>query len=235
MITARNFWFWFGGIWFAVGALFLTVGMVVGTNHTGVEKRFVAGGRDTEGVVLSKEISSANGSARSYHVTFRFDTADGETVRGSVELEPEAWAALAERGPIGVTYLPERPGSYRVPGQADSDVVLTLVFGLTGAALASVGGFLLLAAFRRRTRATALERHGTLTAATVLDVAPGHLRINGVPQWKLRYRFRDAQGFAHEGSCSLSPHEAHGWKPGQIGRVRYEPRNPREHVWVRGA
>jgi hypothetical protein len=232
MITARNFWFWFGGIWFAVGALFLTIGVAVGMNHGSVEKRLAAAGRDTAGVVLTREIASPSNGSRSYHVTFRFDTASGETIRGSAELEPAAWDALAERGPIAVTYLPERPGTYRVPGQTDSDVVLTLVMGSMGAALTAVGGFLLLSAFRRRNRDTALERHGTLTPATVLGVAPGNLRINGVPQWRLEYRFRDGQGRTHDGSCSLSPHDAHEWKQGQVGRVRYDSRNPRDHVWV---
>lgn len=232
MIAARNFWLWFGGTWFAVGALFVVVGAALGVNHTNVEKRLIAGGRAAEGVVLTKEIALAIRGSPTYHVTFRFDTVDRRTLRGAAELEPDAWRALAERGPIDVTYLPERPGTYRVSGQTDSDVVLTLVLCLVGVAFAAVGGFLLLPMLRARSRETALERHGTIAGATVLEVAPANVRIDGVPQWKLTYRFRDAQGRTHEGTCSMSPHEAHAWKRGRIGRVRYDARNPRAHVWV---
>lgn len=232
MITAKNFWFWFGGIWFAVGSVFLAVGIIVGIDRSNVETRFAAGGRDAEGIVLSKEISSSNDNSPGYRVAFRFDTFDDRTIRGSAELTAEAWDALAERGPILVTYLPDRPATFRVPGQKDDGAMLTLAFGLMGAGFAGVGGFLLLSAFRKRNREIALELHGTLVSATVLDVAPGNLRINGIPQWKLKYRFSDSRGGRHDGSCSLSPDEAQAWKPGQAGRVRYDSRNPRSHAWV---
>jgi hypothetical protein len=237
MITAKNFWFWFGGIWFAVGVVFLAVAMAIGVNGARLDARFAAQGRTVEGVVLGKEIvssssSSSSSSSPSYRVTFRFTGERGETLRGTADVEAEAWDALIERGPIAVTYLPERPQAYRVAGQRQTERVLSLVFGGVGAALAIVGGFVLFTALRNRRRERGLEREGVLTAAVVTALAPGNIRVNGVPQWKLRYRFSDSQGRTHEGSRTLSAEEAQHWQPGTTGRVRYDARNPRSHVWI---
>ena len=232
MITAKNFWFWFGGIWLAIGVLFLIVGVAVGVNHAKLAARFTAAGRTVQGEVLGKEISSSSGGSATYHATFRYTGERGENVRGSADLTPEAWDALVEGGPVEVTYLPDRPQTYRVRGERDTDTVLSLVFGGVGAVLAIVGGFLLFTALRKLRRDAELTRSGVLAAATVVEVGPGNLRINGVPQWKLRYRFRDSLGHSHDGLCTLSASEAQSWKAGAAGRVRYDSRNPRSHVWI---
>jgi hypothetical protein len=95
-----------------------------------------------------------------------------------------------------------------------------------------VGSFVVVSARRNAKREAALLKHGAIATATVLDVAPGSVRINGVPQWKLRYRYADSRGQPHEGSRSLSPSEAQDWQPGQTGKVRYDAQNPRSHVWT---
>jgi Protein of unknown function (DUF3592) len=232
VITAKNFWFWFSGIWLAIGLVFLGTGVAVGVYGARLDARFAAQGRDVEGVVLGKEISYSSNDSPSYRVTFRFPAEGGEARRGSAELEPEAWDALTERGPIELTYLRDRPQTYRVPGQHDAKATISLVFGGVGAALASVGGFLLFTALRNRRRERELDRSGVSAAATVIDVAPGNLRINGVPQWTLRYRFADARGHSHDGQCAVSAQEAQGWQTGATGRVRYDSRNPRSHHWT---
>ena len=238
MITAKNFWFWFGGIWFAIGVLFVGVSVAVYVYGAQLDARFAAQGRTTEGVVLGKEIayssssSSSTSSSPSYRVMFRFTDERGDTLRGSATLEPEAWDALVEGGPIEVSYLPDAPRTYRVPGRSDTAAVLSLVFGGIGAALAIVGGFVLFSARRNRRRERELERSGIDAMATVVSVAPGLLRINGIPQWKLSYRFRDAQGRSHDGSRTLSAQDAQAWQEGATCRVRYDSRNPRSHVWI---
>jgi len=233
VITAKNFWSWFGGIWAAVGVLFLSVGTAAGIYLARIDGQLATSGRDTEGIVLTKEISgTGSGESPSYRVTFSFADDEGRSQRGAAKLDPAAWEALTERGPIRLTYLPTAPQTYRVRDQHDSGAIVSWVFALVGAVLAAVGGFIVFAAARKRKREAALARHGALVAATVLDVAAGNVRINGVWQWKLRYRFNDAHGRAHEGSYALSPQEAQGWQPGQTGRVRYDAHNPRSHLWM---
>jgi len=233
MQAAKNFWLLFGGIWLAVGVIFLGVGIAVGVTRSNLAERLATAGRSTEGVVLGKEIStSSSNSAASYRVTFRFKDESGNTVRGSAEVGADAWDALAENGPIELVFLPDRPQTYRVRGQTDSDLVITWVFGSVGALLTLVGGALVYFALLDRARVGELERSGVLTSATVVDVVPSSMRINGVVQWKVRYRFRDAHGHTHEGRVTLPPHEAEAWKPGASGRVRYDGLKPRSNVWV---
>lgn len=228
MITSSNFWLWFGGIWLAVGLCFLAIGGGLGLYRSGLAARLDAEGVRAEGVVLAKEISAPRDSSTSYNVTFRFADARGETIRGSAKLDPDTWDALVERGPIEVEYLEDRPQTYRVAGQSDSELVIALVFSLVGAVLAIVGGFLVANALRTRR----VARTGAIALASVVDVRPGRLHINGIPQWEVRYRFQDAGGRAHEGKCSVSPEAAQKWQPGAVGRVRYDARNPRANVWT---
>jgi hypothetical protein len=234
VITTENFWLWFGGIWLAVGLSFLAIGGAIGLNlmDGGLDARLRAEGTRAEGTVLTKEIASADDSPR-YRVTFRFADALGAVIRGTAELDPNAWDALVERGPIEVVYLQDRPQTYRVPGQTgDDDAVLAFVLPFMGAVVAALGGGLIVMALRTRRIRRELLRSGASAAATVVDVGPGSLRINGVPQWQVRYRFRDARGCTHEGRHALSPEDAERWRQGAVGRVRYDTRNPRLQVWT---
>lgn len=228
MITNSNFWLWFGGIWLAVGLLFFGIGAGVGFYRNEFAARLDREGVRVQGLVLTKEISAPQDRSTTYDVTFRFDDANGRTIRGSAKVDPERWDALSERGPIEVVYLADRPQTYRVAGQSDSDGLLTLVFSLVGAVLAAVGGIIVGNAMRVRR----VARSGAVALASVVEVRPGRLQINGISQWEVRYRFRDASGHAHEGKASLSPADAERLKPGVVRRVRYDARNPRANVWT---
>ncbi|MGH9510209.1 MAG: hypothetical protein ACRD2M_09745, partial [Terriglobales bacterium] len=112
------------------------------------------------------------------------------------------------------------------------DVVLPLVFGVVGGIVGSIGGFIIFNAIGTRRREKELSRSGVIAEATVTDIVPAYVRINGVPQLKLRYRFQDAQGKTREGSCTMSPEEAGNWLPGHTGTVRYDVRKPRVSIWI---
>ncbi len=236
MINPKNFWLWFGGIWLTVGVVFLTVGLSVGFYYMRVNNRLEQEGRTVAGMVLTKEVyttssKSSSRSSPSYRVTFRFAPREGNIVRGTADVTIDEWDALEERGPIQVTYLPDHPESYRVAGQS-KDIVLPLVFGVVGGVVGSIGGFIVFNAIGTRKREKELSRTGVTAEATVTDVGPSYLRINGVSQIKVRYRFQDAQGKAREGSCTMSPEEAGNWPPGHKGRVRYDPRRPKTSIWI---
>jgi hypothetical protein len=142
----------------------------------------------------------------------------------------EDWDALEEQGPIPVTYLPDQPQSYRVVGQS-KEILLPLIFSVAGGVIGSIGGFIVYNAVGTRRREKELSHSGIVTEATVTDIGPSYLRINGIPQMKLRYRFQDAQGKTREGSCTMSPEEAENWQPDQTGRVRYDARKPGVNIW----
>lgn len=235
-MNPKNFWLWFGGIWLSVGGLFLVVGVSVGIHQMRVDDRLEKEGRTVKGMVLTKEIyttSSKSGSrsSPSYRVTFRFTPREGEAVRGAADVNAEDWDALEERGPIQVTYLPDQPQSHRVFGQS-KEILLPLIFGVVGGVVGSIGGFIVFNAIGKSKREKELRRSGIVTEATVTDVGPSYVRIKGVSQLKLRYRFQDARGKTREGSCTLSPEEAGKWPPGHTGMVRYDIRKPQVSVWI---
>lgn len=157
VITAENFWFWFGGIWLAVGLLFLGVGAGIALNRSSEDARLASSGVETEGIVLVKERAERGGSA-SYHVQFRFPGPQGKPVHGSAELAPDAWNELVERGRISIVYLPLDPALHRVRGQTSDQAWLAVVFPLIGGTLAIVGA-LVIANARRTRRARYDSRH----------------------------------------------------------------------------
>jgi hypothetical protein len=123
VITAENFWFWFGGIWLAAGVVLAAVGGGVGVSRAMPGARLEAEGASADGVVLTKSVRAPNDGAETHSVTFRFAVAQGETVVGRAELEPQAW---------------------------DAQAIVAFVLPLAGAVVAALGGFVLWNA--RRTR-----------------------------------------------------------------------------------
>ncbi len=229
-ITPRNFWLWFGGIWLSVGVPFLAIGVGFTIHQSLTAKRLEREGQPAEGMVLVKEVRRDD-SGYTFKVSFRFSlTGDGPLV-GSAEVDEEAWDALEERGPIPVTYLPGNPRSHRVPGQK-MEVLLPVIFGILGGILTVLGGMVVLRTVSARRREAHLAEEGVVTRATVTDVHTARIRVHGTWQWRIRYRYEDGQGNAHQGVATVTPEEAEGWQPGQTGAVRFDPARPRRSVWL---
>jgi hypothetical protein len=235
-ITPKNFWFWFGGIWFFCGLPFLIVGLYLGIQHGDVSKRLDAEGRAVEGMVLTKSVrsssssSSQRNSSPTYEITFRFLTPEG-LVNGTAQVTREAWDQFVEREPLGITYLPDDPQRYRIEGQT-SGWILPGVFTGLGSIFTIIGGFILLNARNQSRAKERLQREGQTTEGTIVEVRPGTIRINRVQQWNLHYRYQDNQGKFHIGKIPLSPEEAETWKAGDSGKVRYDRRRPQKSVWI---
>lgn len=234
---ARNFWFWFGGVWLFVGAPFLVIGLYVGSQHLVVSKRLDAEGRTIEGMVLTKEIrtSSSSGGRRrtapAYRVTFRFVAPNG-LITGDAEVSAETWDTLVEREPIRVTYLPDNPQHYRVEGQVGG-WMLPIIFTVLGGVFTGVGGVLFFRGLGQLRTREWLLREGFPIEATVTDVRPTRLWVNGVQQWAIHYQYRDDRGRIHQGkSGALSPEETETWKEGDTGVVRFDRGRPRRSVWL---
>lgn len=232
MITTDNFWLWFGGIWLAAGVALLGIGGGIAMTQRSGDSSLVASGVRTEGIVLTKEIATPDDGPPRHRVTFRFTDERDTTIRGTAEVDAAAWDALAERGPIEVHYLAGDPQNYGVTGQTSDDPVIAFICAVAGIPIGAIGGALVVHALRSRRVRRELLLHGAAATATVTEVMPGNLRINGIPQWRLRYRFRDDRGQSHEGKCDISFDEAQRWQTGAIGRVRYDKRNARANVWT---
>lgn len=236
MISGKNFWLWFGGIWLLVGAPFLVIGLYIGAQNISVNKRLDAEGKTVEGIVLTKAITSSSSSSSrgsstpTYKVTFKFVTPGG-LVTGDTEVTRETWDTLVEREPIQVMYLPDAPQHHRVEGQA-SGWLLPVIFTVMGGIFTSLGGFILLRARNRLQIRERVQRDGITTTATVSDVQASYIRINGVNQCVVLYHYQDDRGRSHTGKEYFSPEEAGRWKQGDQVTIRYDRRRPQYSFWI---
>ncbi len=224
------FWFLFGGIWLLVGSGFLVGGAVAYRQ----EQQYRAEGHVAEGIVLTKSVERARRdghTSTSYHVRYRFATADGRTFEGSDSVGVETWEALEERGPVRVRYLPASPGSNRV--EQESDEWLAFVFMGAGAVFAPIGGLVFLKGWRQYRTRRRLLSSGMPAEATVTEVALTRIHVNGIWQWRIHYRYQDHMAQTHEGQSGLlSPEEAEAWRAGDTGQVRFDRERPEESIWV---
>lgn len=235
MITPKNFWLWFGGIWFAVGMPFLVIGLYLGIQHSTATTQLDAEGKTVEGMVLTKarkasSSSSGRSSTPTYEVTFRFLTPGG-VITGKADVSRDAWDSLSEREAIQVTYLPDRPQRYRVEGQT-SGWWLPGIFTILGGIFGGLGGFILLRARNLTQIRRRLQREGVTATATVSDVRAANMRINGIQQLAIHYEYRDERGRSHSGKEMFPPEEAARWKEGDRVTIRYDRRNPGNSIWV---
>ena len=120
-----------------------------------------------------------------------------------------------------MTALPAGTGQWQL-----SQAHLTAAFAVLGALIAKSG-------WRRLLVHVRVQRNGVAAQATVIDVSPTGVTVNRVPQWRLRYEFRDGRGERHEGaSDDLKPYEAAEWQTGDRGTVRYDRDRAADSVWL---
>ena len=206
----NNFWVFFGSIWLLVGLPFvLLAGYFIVQ-----ERQLATTGRVVDAIVLTKDISRS-GDTKHRSVRYRFTTAEGRTIEGKSEVEESIWSSLTERGPVRVAYLPNRPSVNRVLGS--SELTMLLIFSFVGCLLSIAGGTIVTVALRRARLRTRLLTKGVRAPATVAEVKAMNLRVNGRPQWKLKYEYRDHQSRSHFRSLYLDADEASRWNAGRYG------------------
>ena len=229
-LAKKSFPFWFGGIWLFCGAPFLIIGLYLAIDNFRLQERFKKEALVTEGMVLTKSIRSNKGS-KTYQVGYRFHAPDGAVVKNEAKVSGRFWDQVAERGPIRVTYLSSNPKTNRING-AETGWTLALIFTGVGFFFVPVGGLIFSNGLRNIVRELRLESSGAIAEATVIHVGPAGVSFNGVPQWRIRYRYQDYKGQKHIGeSGPLSPDEARNWKVGDKGTARFEAQAPRISAW----
>jgi hypothetical protein len=220
-----------------VGTIFLAAGSVASVGTIGEwldARRFARDAVAEQAEVVAKSIERAtrDGSSRTrYLVTYRLTLRDGAATEQTEEISDEQWEALAEGAKLAVRYLPDDPSTVRAAPLGPGGVE-PLIAGVT-AVFAAIGAVIALPGWRRVRVLIRLERDGAPAQGTVIDVMPTSLRINKVPQWLLRYEFRDAVGRRQQGvSNYMRGEEAGQWRPGDAGSVRYDRERPSDSVWL---
>jgi hypothetical protein len=220
-----------------VGTIFIVAGSMASLASVGewrAARRFERDAVATEALVVGTSLDAAsrdgNQSTR-YLLTYRFTPSNGAEREQTEEIPLELWETVAPGDAVTVRYLPEEPGTARIRSTAP-EWVPPLVAALT-AAFAALGVLIAWKWWRRLLVLVRVQRNGVAAPATVMQVAPAGVLINRIPQWRLRYEFRDAHGARHEGESDyLKPHEAAEWQAGDRGAVRYDRDRAADNVWL---
>jgi hypothetical protein len=220
-----------------VGTIFVAAGSVASVGSVGEwldARRFARDAVTEQAEIVAKSLDRAtrDGNSRTrYLVTYRLTLPDGAVTEQTEEVADEQWEELAEGGSLAVRYLSGAPSTVRAapPGPAWVQLVVAGV----SAVFAAIGAVIALPGWRRVRVLIRLERHGVPAQGTVIEVMPAGVRINRIPQWLLRYEFRDALGQSQRGvSNYLRAEEAGQWRGGDAGAVRYDRDRPSDSVWL---
>lgn len=235
IFRADNFWFWFGGIWLAIGLPFLAIGVAAGWHDFTREWPLRSEGVITYGVVVGKYRQGSPERSRSERfVIYRFAVRDGAAQEGRAEVDEETWNRLEKDRPVRVVFLPQSPNIHRMEGADFHDKLVTAVVFLgLGTILSALGGLVVGRALAMRLAAARIVREGIEVEAEVTGTRPGGSALNGVTQWRLSYRYRDPAGRVHEArSAASDPEQIRRWKNGDRGRIRVDRVDPSLSVWL---
>ena len=220
-----------------VGTIFVVAGTLASIGSVGewrAARRFEQDALTAQAAVVETSLEGAtrdeNQSTR-YLLTYRFTPTNGAELEQTEEISLELWETLAAGDAVTVRYLPEDPSTARTRS-ATPAWVPPLVAAVT-AAFAVLGVLIARPGWRRLLVLIRVQRHGVTAQATVTEVAPAGVVVNRVPQWRLKYEFRDQRGKSHEGSSDyLRPHEAGEWQAGDRGTVLYDRDCAADSVWL---
>lgn len=230
MIRQLDFWVIFGGLWFGVGSLFVVVGGIVLWHEASTEARLAREGVAASGVVLSKRMTGSKDDPK-FTIEYRFNSGSGVN-ESSTEVDGALWDRLLEGEAVALRYVPAAPDVHRIAGEQRSRWLRGILFAGVGSLFALTGGLILWRRAARRRFVAELLRDGMRAEGEVLEVAPTRLRVNRVPLWAIRYRYRDADGNPHEARTPpMAEEEATRWQPGERGEVRYERARPHRSLW----
>lgn len=222
----------FGGLWLAIGLIFLPIGLTLAWHEYQRHTIIPAEGALAVGMVLTKAIASSSNNSNRYSIEYRFTTREGKQITGGANVSGAEWNLLREREPVKVGYLPGNPEVNRVPGQM-GDSVAAALFSLLGGVFSLLGAVIFGAGFVRMRRNRQLAHSGTAAQAQVEAVSETNFSVNGVRQLSVHYSFTDGAGRVVRGKSEpMSPEEAEKWKPGDRGAVRFDAGMPQKSLWL---
>jgi hypothetical protein len=220
-----------------VGTIFVVAGTLASIGSVGewrAARRFEREALTAQAAVVETSLEGANrdgNQSTRYLLTYRFAPANGAELEQTEEIPLEVWETLDAGDAVTVRYLPEDPATARMRSATPAWVpplvaTVTAAFAVLGVLIARPGWRRLLVLLR-------VQRNGVTAQASVTEVAPSGVVVNRVPQWRLKYEFRDRHGERHEGvSDYLRPHEAAQWQAGDRGTVLYHRDSAADNVWL---
>lgn len=231
-LAGRSFMLAFGGLFAVVGVVLA----ITGVQEVRREQAYRKYGEAVEAVVVDKTIRRAsregNTSTR-YEVRYRFRAADGRLAEGLESVSVETWESLEPGSPFRITYL---PGAETSRAEGADVQASALVMTALGTVFAVVGGAVLATTGTAVWREHRLLRRGRKASGTILTIEASNVAVNRVRQWRLRYRYHDHLGRAHEGSSGPVPPEAvQALAVGDTVSIRFDPERPERSVWDRRA
>jgi hypothetical protein len=113
-----------------------------------------------------------------------------------------------------------------------SKLTLLLIFSVVGGLLSIAGGTIVTAALRSAQTKHRLLTAGVRAPATVAEVKSMNFRLNGRPQWRLKYDYHDFRSRSHRRSMYLDADEASLWKLGDTAEVLFDPDRPNHAMWL---
>lgn len=230
-LAKKSFAFCFGGIWLLCGVPFLIIGIYLGIDGYHLQERFKKDAAIAEGIVLTKSIRGHKDS-ESYWIGYRFRASDGSFVKNEVRVDGASWDRFLERGSIRVRYLPDHPRINRIDG-AEANWLMALIFTGFGLFFVPIGGWIFFTGVRGVARELNLSTNGMPTQATVTSIVPAEVSIDGVPQWRIRYRYQDHRGRNYTSESSpMSPEAAKEWRTGDQGTAKFDLKAPGKSVWI---
>lgn len=143
MITQKNFWLVFGGLWLGIGVLFFAIGAGVLWHEWSLGQRIARDGATVQGVVLAKSMTTRKDRDPRFRVEYRY--AAGSAVNeATADVNDKTWDSLTEGGAIAVTYVRDDPAAHRLAGQsyAASGFLVSMFMGIGG--LLAISGALIL-------------------------------------------------------------------------------------------
>lgn len=135
-VAAGSFWVRFSATWFVVGAMFLSVGLMLIAG----EWRYRADGITSQALVTNKEQRGED-----HLIDYRFD-APGGRFEGSSQVPLELWNKLQVNDSVVVQYRAHDPRANRAQGH--DNWVLIAIFTPMGAFFFGMGALLLVKSLR---------------------------------------------------------------------------------------
>lgn len=233
MNAQGKFWLLFGGLWLGVGCLFAGVGAIVLWTESGREARLARDGTSASAVVLAKTRRGGANREPTFSIEYRFAGPDGAPIEYTAKVDAARWRSLSEGQAVELRYVRDEPAMHAFPGERRDQRVIGPVFAALGSVFAIAGALILWRAAARRALIERLRIEGMRVEGEVTEVGPSNFRLNRVPQWAIRYRYRDHAGNTHQGRTPPMPEEdARHWQPGDRGEVLFDTGRPHRHVWL---
>jgi hypothetical protein len=106
------------------------------------------------------------------------------------------------------------------------------IFTLVGFVMVGAGGFIIYRARKRGAHVRRLMEGGLAHNAVVTDIRRALVEINRQTRWNVCYRYEYGGRTLEGKSLSLTGPQAEPFKPGQTVRIKLDPANPSDSLFL---